>query len=118
MQPWKENGSAISSEEVNFLVFRYLQESGEGNPAATSLVCATYVEIAAPPLPGYDSSVPASTLHYLSLASCKGFVIDIMPLSLSFEANRPGAPTLRTAADCCTHWRSPEYHSYHHTRYH
>lgn len=30
MKPRKrENGSAISSEEVNFLVFRYLQESGE-----------------------------------------------------------------------------------------
>ena len=29
MKPWKENGAAISSEEVNFLVFRYLQESGE-----------------------------------------------------------------------------------------
>lgn len=29
MKPWKENGGAISSEEVNFLVFRYLQESGE-----------------------------------------------------------------------------------------
>ena len=30
MKPWKENGAAISSEEVNFLVFRYLQESGKG----------------------------------------------------------------------------------------
>lgn len=29
MKPWKENGAAISSEEINFLVFRYLQESGE-----------------------------------------------------------------------------------------
>lgn len=43
MQPWKENGSAISSEEVNFLVFRYLQESGEGDPAATSCICVTYM---------------------------------------------------------------------------
>eukprot|EP00904_Undaria_pinnatifida_P014117 jgi/Undpi1/9836/HiC_scaffold_27.g12290.m1 len=35
MQPWKENGSAISSEEVNFLVFRYLQESGFAHSAFT-----------------------------------------------------------------------------------
>ena len=47
MQPWKESGSAISSEEVNFLVFRYLQESGEGSPTGTPSVCATDVESAA-----------------------------------------------------------------------
>lgn len=29
MKPRTDTGSAISSEEVNFLVFRYLQESGE-----------------------------------------------------------------------------------------
>lgn len=29
MKPRTDNGSSISSEEVNFLVFRYLQESGE-----------------------------------------------------------------------------------------
>ncbi|CAM9194295.1 unnamed protein product, partial [Sphacelaria rigidula] len=36
MKPRKrENGSAISSEEVNFLVFRYLQESGFAHSAFT-----------------------------------------------------------------------------------
>ncbi|CAB1113606.1 unnamed protein product [Ectocarpus sp. CCAP 1310/34] len=35
MKPWKENGTAISSEEVNFLVYRYLQESGFAHSAFT-----------------------------------------------------------------------------------
>ncbi|CAM9408411.1 unnamed protein product [Pylaiella littoralis] len=35
MKPWKENGAAISSEEINFLVFRYLQESGFAHSAFT-----------------------------------------------------------------------------------
>ena len=46
MQPWKENGSAISSEEVNFLVFRYLQESGE----TPSCFCITDVKVPPPPI--------------------------------------------------------------------
>lgn len=29
MKPQQEDGSTISSEEVNFLVYNYLQESGE-----------------------------------------------------------------------------------------
>lgn len=44
MKPRRENGSAISSEEVNFLVFRYLQESGNTSAAGWLLsVCGTSV---------------------------------------------------------------------------
>lgn len=34
MKHRRENSSTISSEEINFLVFRYLQESGELSQSA------------------------------------------------------------------------------------
>lgn len=48
MKPWKENGAAISSEEVNFLVFRYLQESGESLFRSIRLTRVTISREAAP----------------------------------------------------------------------
>lgn len=44
MKMRRENGSTITSEEVNFLVFRYLQESGEAGAQLTrkTVVCSTW----------------------------------------------------------------------------
>lgn len=63
--------AAKRSTFLCFVTFRSLVRAAQA--AKTSCVCATYVEIAAPPLPGYDSSAPASAVQIFVACLLEGF---------------------------------------------